>query len=156
MPTQKKTKASLRTQNGKTNGHHANGIQQVKQPSIKKSSTGRSNGNGKYILKRAIEDLIPDEVISRRKMGFPTPLRAWLSGSSAAPVFEILLDRQGLLAEYLDTTALEKMLDRHRNGRLDATDRIWRLLNLQLWGRAFLSGRIERSPFLHEDPVGQV
>jgi asparagine synthase (glutamine-hydrolysing) len=36
------------------------------------------------------------------------------------------------------------LIDRHRSGREDATDRIWRLLNLQLWGDLFLTGRREQ------------
>jgi hypothetical protein len=33
------------------------------------------------------------------------------------------------------------MLDRHRTGQVDATDQIWRLLNLEIWGDVFLKGR---------------
>ena len=40
-------------------------------------------GLGKYVLKRAAEALLPHEIIYRRKMGFPTPIRPWLSGDSA-------------------------------------------------------------------------
>ncbi len=41
-----------------------------------------SGGTGKYILKRAVEDLLPREVIYRKKMGFPTPLRRWTAAAS--------------------------------------------------------------------------
>ena len=49
--------------------------------------------------------------------------------------------RDGLLAAYLDSRELEALIHRHRSGREDATDRIWRLVNLQLWGDLFLTGR---------------
>lgn len=103
---------------------------------------------GKYILKKAAEDLLPREILYRTKMGFPTPLRAWLLGEQAASIRATLLDRNGFLAAYVDRAALENLLRRHARGLEDATDRIWRLLNLELWGRIFLAGtlspRVER------------
>ncbi len=95
----------------------------------------------KYIFKRAVEDLLPREIVYRRKMGFPTPLRDWLSRPTAAPLMDALRARDGLLAEYVNRAELDALLARHRDGIEDATDRIWRLLNLQLWGDVFLTGR---------------
>jgi asparagine synthase (glutamine-hydrolysing) len=94
-------------------------------------------GHAKYILKKAVERVLPREIIHRRKMGFPTPLRQWLIGPEAEPVDAQLLDRDGLLGSYLDLSAVATLLERHRTGVEDATDRIWRLLNLQLWGEVF-------------------
>jgi asparagine synthase (glutamine-hydrolysing) len=101
-------------------------------------------GVAKYIFKRAVEDLLPREIIYRRKMGFPTPLRQWLLDPRAEVLFSILRARDGLLASYLKLSELEDLLARHRAGVEDATDRIWRLLNLQVWGDVFLTGRRAR------------
>jgi asparagine synthase (glutamine-hydrolysing) len=97
----------------------------------------------KYILKAAIRDLLPRHSIHRRKMGFPTPLRQWLLDPRAEPLYAALRSRDGLLGAYLDRRELEALIQRHRSGREDATDRIWRLVNLQLWGDLFLTGRRE-------------
>ncbi len=94
---------------------------------------------GKWIVKRAVEDLLPRDILYRRKMGFPTPLRQWLLEPRATPLFERLLAPDGLLAAYLNLPALEALLERHRNRVEDATDRLWRLLTLQLWGEIFLT-----------------
>ncbi len=102
------------------------------------------DGVAKYILKKAVEDLLPHEIIYRKKMGFPTPLRSWFLDERAKPLFSLLLDPEGLLAAYLDRRAIETLLERHRNGIEDATDRIWRLLNLQIWGDLFLNGKSDR------------
>jgi asparagine synthase (glutamine-hydrolysing) len=99
------------------------------------------NGTGKYIMKRAVEDLLPHGIIYRTKMGFPTPLKSWLREERAAPIFSLLTDREGLLAEYVDLGYVAKLIERQRGGVEDATDRLWRLLNLQLWGDLFLRGR---------------
>jgi asparagine synthase (glutamine-hydrolysing) len=99
------------------------------------------NREGKYILKRAVEDLLPDEIIYRKKMGFPTPLREWLLDSRSETLFALLLDRKRLLAEYVDLNYVQTLIGRQRSRTEDATDRLWRLLNLQLWGDLYLYGR---------------
>jgi asparagine synthase (glutamine-hydrolysing) len=101
-------------------------------------------GEGKYILKKAVEDLLPHDILYRRKMGFPTPLRQWLRDARADALYEILTSRQGLLAAYIDPAALERLIARQKAGLEDATDRIWRLLNLQVWGDLFLTGNREQ------------
>lgn len=101
------------------------------------------NGEGKYILKRAIEDILPHDIVYRKKMGFPTPLRSWLRQSQAAPLYAYIEDSEGLLAAHLDRTQLRALIERHRSGGIDATDRLWRLLNLQVWGDLHITGRRE-------------
>jgi asparagine synthase (glutamine-hydrolysing) len=98
----------------------------------------------KYVLKEAVGDLLPGTIVHRKKMGFPTPLRRWLLDPRAEPIYRALRSRDGLLAEHLDLREVEALIDRHRSGREDATDRIWRLANLQLWGDLFLTGRREQ------------
>jgi asparagine synthase (glutamine-hydrolysing) len=98
----------------------------------------------KYVLKRAAEDLLPAEIIHRKKMGFPTPVRSWLMDSRADYLFDALRTRDGLLAAYIRAAELESIISRHRSGSIDATDRLWRLLNLQIWGDVFLTGKPER------------
>ena len=98
-------------------------------------------GVGKYILKRAVEDILPRDIVYRKKMGFPTPLRQWLMDPGADAVVAQLRDRDGLLAPYIDFSYLNDLLTRHKSGLEDATDRIWRLLNLQIWGNIFITSR---------------
>jgi asparagine synthase (glutamine-hydrolysing) len=100
--------------------------------------------SSKYIFKKAVEDALPREIVYRPKMGFPTPLRAWLMDKRAQPVFDLIRDRGGLLAELIDPAPLDQLLSRHLAGREDGTDRLWRLLNLQLWGEMYLTGRRDR------------
>ncbi len=102
------------------------------------------NGVGKYIVKKAAEDLISPDILYRKKMGFPTPIKEWLLQQPAGTMVDGLLDRGGFIAEYLNLPVVEDLLERHRRGSVDATDRIWRLLNLQLWGELFFTGRRER------------
>ena len=98
----------------------------------------------KYVLKQAVEDLLPSEIIHREKMGFPTPLRGWLMDARTEPLIDGLRARDGLLANYIRPAELDGMIERHRGGLIDATDRLWRLLNLQVWGDVFLNKKPER------------
>jgi asparagine synthase (glutamine-hydrolysing) len=102
------------------------------------------NGVGKYIVKEAVADLLPADLLHRPKMGFPTPLRPWLLEPGAQPLIDSLTDSDGLLAAYTNRSAIEGLVARHRQRQEDATDRLWRLLNLQMWGDVFLTGKRDR------------
>ena len=98
----------------------------------------------KYILKSAVSRLLPREIVHRKKMGFPTPLAQWLRDPRAEAIYAQLRSPDGLVAAYFDRSELNALIGRHQSGKEDATDRIWRLLNLQLWGDLFLTGRREQ------------
>jgi asparagine synthase (glutamine-hydrolysing) len=98
------------------------------------------DGKGKYILRKAVEDLLPAATLGRKKMGFPTPVKNWLLDKRAGPLYKKLLDPNGFVASYLDMGRVKTLIDQHRGGTIDATDRVWRLLNLQEWGDIFMSG----------------
>ena len=111
-------------------------------------------GVQKYIFKKAVEDLLPREIVHRKKMGFPTPLRTWLHDPRMQPVYKRLLDPSGFLASVVDLQFAEQLISRHLSNREDATDRVWRLLNLQVWGEVFIAGAGDRWPTL-VPPSGQ-
>jgi asparagine synthase (glutamine-hydrolysing) len=98
----------------------------------------------KYILKKAVEDLLPHDIVYRKKMGFPTPMRQWLLDPKADALYRILSSSDSFLASYLNISEVRALIDRHRSGVEDATDRIWSLLNLQVWGDTFIRGQRER------------
>ena len=100
----------------------------------------------KYIFKRAVEDLLPRQIVYRKKMGFPTPLRTWLHGPGSAAVYESLLSRSSFIGSILERKPIEQLVQRNRNDMEDGTDRIWRLLNLELWAGLFITGTAERKP----------
>lgn len=96
---------------------------------------------GKYLIKQVAESVLPHDIVHRKKMGFPTPLREWLHDPRMQPLLDSLTDRNGFLASVVDTSNVRTLLERHRGGQLDATDRLWRLLNLHLWGEIFIAKR---------------
>lgn len=115
------------------------------------------DGVGKFIMKRAVEDLLPREIIYRKKMGFPTPLKQWFREKATDPLLTGLLDKNGFIAEYLNLDEVRSLIERQRSGTEDATDRLWRLINLQIWGKLFIQGQgsVDLLPHMRESsPIG--
>jgi asparagine synthase (glutamine-hydrolysing) len=95
---------------------------------------------GKRILKKAVEDLLPHSILYRPKLGFPTPWSGWLAGPRLESIREMLLEQRSVNRGYFRREAIEKLFDEHRAKQRDNYDRIWRLLNLELWHRVCLEG----------------
>jgi asparagine synthase (glutamine-hydrolysing) len=95
---------------------------------------------GKRILKKAVQDVLPDEILYRPKLGFPTPWSGWLAGPRLETIRDMLLEPRSLNRGYFRREAIEKLFDEHRAKHRDNYDRIWRLLNLELWHRVCLEG----------------
>ncbi len=87
----------------------------------------------KYILKRKLKGFLPEEIISRKKMGFGIPVGRWFRKELKQFVNEILLDNASLSRGYFDPQAVMKMVEDHTSGRIDHTSRIWLLIILEMW-----------------------
>ena len=90
---------------------------------------------GKQVLKEAVEDLLPHDIIYRKKMGFPTPWAYWLAGPQLNDLEKILLSARTLQRGFFQPEAVKRMFAEHRANRRDHGNRIWRLLNLETWLR---------------------
>jgi len=94
----------------------------------------------KRILREAVRGLLPDEILTRKKMGFPVPFGQWTRGRWHASVRDVLLDRRTCERGLINPAAVRRLLDNHRDGRVAAGDAIWALMNLELWFRTFIDG----------------
>ncbi len=93
---------------------------------------------GKRILKKAVEDLLPHSIIYRPKLGFPTPWSGWLAGQQLDVIESMLLEPRSMDRGVFKRSAIERLFQEHRAHHRDNYDRIWRLLNLELWQRVCL------------------
>lgn len=93
---------------------------------------------GKFILKSVAEGLLPNSIIYRKKMGFPTPLRGWLAGSHLDAVEKLLIEPRSLEWNLFKPEALRALFAAHRSKQIDHYERIWRLMNLEIWRRVFM------------------
>jgi asparagine synthase (glutamine-hydrolysing) len=95
---------------------------------------------GKCILKSAVEDLLPGSIVHRQKLGFPTPWAYWLTGPSLENLRNLLMESRTLDRGLFRADAVRRLFDEHSAGHRDHGNRIWRLLNLELWFRVCLEG----------------
>ena len=95
---------------------------------------------GKCILKSAVADLLPEAIVGRKKMGFPTPWEYWLRGPQFEDLERLLMEPRSLQRRFFREQVLKRLLAEHRAGARDHGNRIWRLLNLELWLRVCVDG----------------
>ena len=98
-------------------------------------------GRLKHLMKMALADQLPPEILQRKKRGFGTPMGAWLK-RELAPVLRALLapevvQRRGLF----DAGVVSSLVADHEASRSDGTDALLALLNLEVWSRIYLDGR---------------
>ena len=88
---------------------------------------------GKYILKRAMKDLLPPEILHRPKKGFGMPVAKWVNGELRSLVRDTFaperLRRRGLF----NPAYVQRLLDEHARGAADHRKLIWTLLMFELW-----------------------
>ena len=93
------------------------------------------DGQGKWLLKKAFEPYLPDDILYRRKRGFDVPLAAWLRGPLAEPLESALesLGKRGWLA----AAPMRRLFEAHHSGAEDRANELWILYMLELWHRVF-------------------
>jgi asparagine synthase (glutamine-hydrolysing) len=83
---------------------------------------------GKYILKRAMTNYIPHDVMYRPKMGFAVPIASWFRGPLRERLHKAVLDDAMLGNGIFDATAVRTLLREHDSGAFDHSTSLWSLL----------------------------
>lgn len=100
-----------------------------------------AGGELKSLMKRALADVLPREVLHRPKRGFGAPMGAWMKGALSG-MLESALSRQSVEARgLLNHAPVARLIEDHRANRVDGTDKLLALLNLEVWCRVYLDGR---------------
>ncbi len=94
----------------------------------------------KALLREAVRDLVPPEILSRRKMGFPVPVGRWLAAAFRPLVDEFVLGPRAAKRQLFNTNALGSLVAEHMAGVAAHGDRLWLLINLEIWLRIFHDG----------------
>jgi asparagine synthase (glutamine-hydrolysing) len=95
-------------------------------------------GELKYALKRAMQDLLPKEILNRSKRGFGAPLGAWIKNELKEYLHEILSEDSVRARGLLEWPVVHELMEQHATGREDNTDHLLGLMNLELWCRVYL------------------
>lgn len=91
----------------------------------------------KYIAKEALRKRVPQEILDRKKVGFPVPYGAWLRTELKDMVHDVLLDRETLARGYFKKSCIENLIKEHEESECFPKE-ILSLVSLELWHRAFL------------------
>jgi asparagine synthase (glutamine-hydrolysing) len=104
------------------------------------SSLKLSGWRTKAVLRAALGDLVPAPILTRRKMGFPVPVGRWLRDAFWPVVEEFVLGPRALARGLFEPTALTRLAIEHCAGTARHGDRLWLLVNLEIWQRIFMDG----------------
>ncbi len=105
-----------------------------------KNPTRDENLAGKYLFRRAMEGILPDQILQKRKQGFSAPEQSWYQGPLMKYVQTILLDRKTLSRGFFQEPYVRKVLQEHLSGQVNHRLLIWSLLSFEFWNRLFMDG----------------
>ena len=94
----------------------------------------------KYVLRKCMAGVLPPEILTRRKMGFPVPVGAWLRGPWRHVLDEFVLGHRALARGFFDEAALRTLVASHTSGEANHSERLWSLINLEMWQRLQFDG----------------
>jgi len=92
----------------------------------------------KYIFRKAMQGILPDEVLRQPKAGFGAPVDYWLTYDLREMVDDLLSEDRVRQRGYFEPTAVRQLIEEHRSGRQDWSMQIWQLLTLELWLQTFV------------------
>jgi asparagine synthase (glutamine-hydrolysing) len=92
---------------------------------------------GKWILREAVKHLLPERILTRRKVGFRVPVNEWFRGSMREYLRDHLQSASSRTRAYYDARVLDGVLAEHMGGRHNHEKLLWALLNLEIWHRHY-------------------
>lgn len=94
----------------------------------------------KLVLREALRHLVPEVVLTRSKMGFPVPFGSWVRGAFRSTLDEYVLSPRALERNLFKPETVRRIVDEHVAGTRSHADRLWLLVNLELWLRMAIDG----------------
>ncbi len=95
------------------------------------------NNENKYILKKAFSDLLPKEILERKKQGFDVPIKHWIKNELKDLINTDLINDIKQRGNF-KISYIKKIIDEHNSDRRDNSRRIWSLLMLELWNKIYI------------------
>jgi asparagine synthase (glutamine-hydrolysing) len=94
--------------------------------------------DGKNVLRKAMQELIPEKIINRKKQGFSAPDESWYRGENADYVKDLLLAGKTASSEFINPAYMSRIITAHINQKQNYRLMIWSFMNFEMWCRAFL------------------
>jgi len=96
----------------------------------------------KYVLRQSMKGVLPEQILTRPKMGFPVPIGAWFRGPYAHVLDEYVLSSRASERGIFNADAVRTLVNEHRGGLANHSERLWSLVNLEMWFRTFIDGEV--------------
>ena len=96
--------------------------------------------DGKMVLRDAMSEFIPDQIVNRKKQGFSAPDESWYRGENANYVKELLLHKKAVSSEFINPSFMKRVINEHMEGKRNNRLLIWSFMNFEWWCRIFLNG----------------
>jgi asparagine synthase (glutamine-hydrolysing) len=93
----------------------------------------RRDGNGKYLLRKVLNQYVPSALTDRPKLGFGVPLDAWLRGPLRDWTSDLLSPSRLRGQTLLEPAPIERLLSDHLAGRSNNAVKLWNILMPQVW-----------------------
>ncbi len=98
-------------------------------------------GEPKYILKKAVEGILPRNIIYRKKQGFAAPVSEWLRKEWSGFAEDAILGSRLMQRGHFNREYIKATFENHRRGMRDEGMQLWALLNLTLWYDSWIEGK---------------
>lgn len=100
----------------------------------------------KYLFKRAFADLLPEPILTRKKMGFNVPISSWFRDGQRGLIPGLLLSERARARGYFNYDCIERLLNDHIEGKTDYGVQLFLLASLELWFRVFIDSPVVAAP----------
>jgi len=97
-------------------------------------------GTTKYILRESMKGVLPEAILSRPKMGFPVPIGSWFRGAYRSVIDDYVLSDRALARGIFSPEFVRRLVARHQTGGENHSERLWALVNFEIWQRQFMDG----------------
>jgi asparagine synthase (glutamine-hydrolysing) len=110
-----------------------------------------ANNTTKSLLREAVEGIVPDHVLHRKKLGFPVPMRHWLKNELNGWAKTLIHESQ--TDHLLHKDYILNLLDAHCQGKGDYSRKIWTVLAFMLWHQIYVERKYDFAEFQKVDRV---
>jgi asparagine synthase (glutamine-hydrolysing) len=112
-------------------------------------------GTTKYVLRESMKSVLPEKILSRPKMGFPVPIGSWFRGPFKSVIDEYVLGERALSRGIFAPDFVRKLVSLHQAGE-DHSERLWSLLNFEIWQRRFFDADPQVTQITQVEPESSV
>ena len=101
------------------------------------SSLKLRGDTNKYIFKKALEKILPAEILNRPKMGFAMPVESWFKKELLPHLKATILSSKAISRSPLPKIEIERLIENHVSGKNNYANQLWTLLMLEEWYKQY-------------------